>query len=316
MALLRSTEGVVAVDFRRPSWIGAERRAVLDGIHARLLPLLAQAGGATLPRPITVALRDASQQSFGDWRAALPRPCTVFAGPIEPDGGREGAIAFTPLLARRLVDLLLGGHGAITGIPLELTTLEQSVLGAWTGQFFTALADGYRDVVRIAPRALRFEDTPASLRWLDEFDRVYLLELSVMLGGEDDDPAGSSLAVCLPAPLLDGFLQAGAPGPRDIPAAGPPPRALIESHIRSARIPVVACLPGFQLAARDGAALSVGDLLETTQPFHGAVELHALGRRLLLATMGQQQGHVGLRIQAPVTSSVTTQRPLRRTRPR
>lgn len=315
MPLLRSAEGVVAVDFRRPSWIGAERRAVLDGIHARLLPLLAQVGSTILPQPITVQLRDASQRSFGDWRAALPRPCTVFVGPLNPEGGREGAIAFTPVLARRLVDLLLGGNGAIGDIPLALTTLEQSVLGEWAMQFFTALADGYRDVVRIAPRAVRFEDTPASLRWMDEFDRVYLLEVTVTLGEGEGDPADASLAVCLPALLLEGFLHAGVPGPREIAVDGPPPRALMESHVRAARVPVVACLPGFQLTARDGAALAVGDLLETTQSFHGAVELHAIGRRLLLATLGQQQGHVGLRIQAPATTSVTPQRPLRRTRP-
>jgi flagellar motor switch protein FliM len=311
--LLTTSEPVVPCDFRRPAWISAERRTVLDGVHARLAPAFAHAISSLLRLPVEVAVSEAGQRTFADWRSEQSRPCVGFVSALEEGGAPEAAWMFTPSLARRVVDRQLGGRGGIAADPAPLTMLEQAVLDVVVRELWRVLAAGYRDVARLAPGAARFEDTPASLRFQGDYDRAYVLTLAVTLdtkGGGDPEP----LAVCLPARRLEAFLR-GLPldAPPDVVTAGPPPRALIEAHLRAARIPLVACLPGFQLAARDGAALRVGDLLETPQTFEGAVELHALGHRLFHATLGRQQGHVGLRLHEPLRTPPAPPRLLRRT---
>jgi flagellar motor switch protein FliM len=314
--LLRTSETVVPCDFRRPAWISAERRTVLDGVHARLAPAMAHALATLLRMPVDVAIAEAGQRTFADWRSEQPRPCAAFVCALEDGGPPEAAWMFPASLARRLVDRQLGGRGAAVTDPAPLTTLEQAVLDVVVRELWRVLATGYRDVARLAPGAGRFEDTPASLRFQEDYDRAYVLTLSVQLdtkGGGEPEP----LVACLPARRLEAFLR-GMPvdAPAEVAAPGPPPRALIDAHLRAARVPVVACLPGFQLAARDGAALAVGDLLETTQAFEGAVELHALGHRLFLATLGRQQSHVGLRLHEPLRTPPAPPRLLRRTTPR
>lgn len=316
MPILTTTESVVPCDFRRPAWISAERRTVLDGVHARLAPAMAHALATLLRLPVEVAVAEAGQRTFADWRSEQSRPCVAFLSALDEGGAPEAAWMFTPSLARRLVERQLGGRGAADPEPAPLTTLEQAVLGVVVRELWRVLAAGYRDVARLTPGEGRFEDTPASLRFQAEYDRSYVLTLMVTLGGEGAG-APEPLVVCLPARRLEAFLRAlPLDAPPEAVVAGPAPRALIEAHLRAARIPVVACLPGFQLAARDGAALAVGDLLETTQAFEGAVELHALGRRLFLATLGRQQGHVGLRLHEPLRTPPSPPRLLRRTTPR
>ncbi|HPF62202.1 MAG TPA: hypothetical protein PLI93_09110, partial [Gemmatimonadales bacterium] len=62
------TAEVVPYDFRRPRWIGRDRRAILDGVHQRMLPGLERVLTRIVRVPAEVTLRDAAQVAFGDWR--------------------------------------------------------------------------------------------------------------------------------------------------------------------------------------------------------------------------------------------------------
>lgn len=300
---------VVPFDFRRPPWISRERRAVMDGIHVRLLPSLAQLLTGELGRPATLQIRDLAQVTFGDWRLGLPAPCVAFLVPLGPGTAGEGLVTVEPTLALQLIDLLFGGRGDIGNRPRALTALEQGVLGQMLDRFLAAFRDGYREIVALTPGPARFEEIVERIAIVERHDRIFLLEFEIQ-AGEVRGP----LTLCLPATQLAGFVADGpaAAGSRAVPAE--PARALLEAHVRAARVPVVVRLPGLQLSARDSATLAPGQVLETSQLFHGTVELHVSGRRLFQGALGRHQGHVGLRVLGPVeATSFTPPRVMRRT---
>jgi len=293
-------------DFRRPPWIGRERRAVLDGIHTRLLPALGQVITNHIRQTVTLTLREAVMVTFGEVRSALATPCVSFIVPLQ-DHAAAGLVVIDPTLAMSLVDRLFGGQGDPGDRPATLTPLEQSVLGQLVQGFLAALRNGYKEVASFAPGAVRFEEIVERIEVVDRHDRVYLLALDLQAGG-----TAGALSIILPAPLLAEFVQ-GAQGPAAT-ASAEPPRVLVEAHLRSAQVPVVVRLPGFRISARDGAALAPGQVFETNHSFHGNVELHVNGRRLFVGALGRQQGHVGLRVLAPVDPTTPTpSRVMRRT---
>jgi flagellar motor switch protein FliM len=313
MPLLRSSEGVTPYDFRRPTWISAERRTVLESVHQRLSAAMEHALSALLRTPTGVTPLPAEQRTFADWRGDLPRPCVAYLSTLEEGGALEAAWLIDPTLARRMVDRQLGGRDEVPATIPPLSALEQTVLGLAVRELWRVTAPGYRDVARLTPGEPRFEDTPASLRFLGEYDRAVLIDFAVHFGAEATPPV-PGLTLCLPARRLDAFRQGLPPDTPPTPAVeSANVRAILETHLRAARVPLVACLSGFQIAARDGARLAPGDLLETTLAFEGAVELHAAGRRLFLASLGRQHGHVGLRLHEPLRTPPAPPRLLRRT---
>lgn len=301
-----ATPEVQRYDFRRPPWIGRDRRAVLDGIHARLLPALGQVVTTHIRQTVALTLREAVMVTFGEIRAGLSTPCVTFIVPLPGDTG-DGLVIVEPVLALSLVDRLFGGQGEPGERPATLTALEQSVLGQLVQGFLAALRNGYREVAAFAPGTIRFEEIVERIEVVDPHDRVYLLALDLQVG-----TTAGQLDIIMPAGLLDEFVH-GASAALST-ATAEPPRVLVESHLRAAQVPVVVRLPGFKISARDGATLAPGQVLETNHSFHGNVELHVNGRRLFVGALGRQQGHVGLRVLAPVDSTTPTpSRVMRRT---
>lgn len=293
-------------DFRRPPWIGRDRRAVLDGIHSRLLPALGQLVTAHVRQTVSLALREAVMVTFGEIRGGLATPCVAFVVPLPGDAG-DGLVLVEPALALSLVDRLMGGQGEPGERPATLTALEQAVLGQLVQAFLAGLRNGYREVAPFVPGPVRFEEIAERIEVVDRHDRVYLLALDLQAGAH-----AGALSVILPAALLAEFVQAGATGTAGDSAE--PARALVDAHVRAAQVPVVVRLPGFKISARDGANLAPGQVLETNHSFHGNVELHVNGRRLFVGALGRQQGHVGLRVLAPVDPTTPTpSRVMRRT---
>ncbi|MCL4864986.1 MAG: FliM/FliN family flagellar motor switch protein, partial [Gemmatimonadales bacterium] len=202
---------------------------------------------------------------------------------------------------------LFGGQGEAGERPATLTPLEQAVLGQLVQGFLAALRNGYQEVAAFTPGAVRFEEIVERIEVAPPHERVFLLALDLQVGN-----TAGPLSVVVPAELLAGFVQ----GPAALVAAPSPEpaRALVETHLRAAQVPVVVRLPGFRLAARDGATLAPGQVFETNHSFHGNVELHVNGRRLFVGALGRQQGHVGLRVLAPVDPTTPTpSRVMRRT---
>jgi flagellar motor switch protein FliM len=296
----------VLYDFRRPPWIGRDRRAVLDGIHARLFPALGQLLTNHVRQTATLTLREAVQVTFDEFRTRLSTPATAFIVPLPGDAG-DGLVVLEPALAMVLVDRLFGGDGEPGERPASLTPLEQAVLGQLVTSFLTALRKGYHEVATFTPGAIRFEEIVERITVVDRHDRVYLLDFELQLGA-----SSGAFSICLPAALLTDFVL--GEGALALPPSSEPARHLVEAHLRAAQVPVVVRLPGFRIAARDGATLAPGQVLETNHSFHGNVELHVNGRRLFLGALGRHQGHVGLRVLAPVDSTTPTpSRVMRRT---
>jgi len=302
------TAEVVPYDFRRPRWIGRDRRAILDGVHQRMLPGLERVLTRIVRVPAEVTLRDAAQVAFGDWRRHLVAPLTAFVVPLAAGEGGDGLVVVQPALAHRLVDCALGGSGDPGDRPAALTPLEQGVLGGVVTDLVAAIREGYREVAPFTPAALRFEEITESIEIVDRHERLLLLEFAVAAG-----ELTGEFVLALPAVRIDGFVR-GTPG--SAPAATPPADVVlqqVERQLRGASVPVTVRLSGFRLTAREGASLRVGQVLESNQVFQGTVELHLNGRPRFLGALGRQQGHVGLRILERLEGAPLPTRMLRRT---
>src|SRR5690606_23757503 len=172
------TAEVGPYDFRRRRWIGRDRRAILEGVHQRMLPGLERVLTRIVRVPAEVTLRDAAQVAFGDWRRHLVAPLTAFVVPLAAGEGGDGLVVVQPALAHRLVDCALGGSGDPGDRPAALTPLEQGVLGGVVTDLVAAIREGYREVAPFTPAALRFEEITESIEIVDRHERLLLLEFA------------------------------------------------------------------------------------------------------------------------------------------
>ena len=111
------------------------------------------------------------------------------------------------------------------------------------------------------------------------------------------------IAMCIPLLALEAFLgdKGGASrGSANRPEVTPVQRATVETAVRGSQVAVAARFPMLRLAAREVAGLKVGQIIQTTQPIDGPVELHVNGTRRFVGQLGQYRRMLGLRLTGTV----------------
>ncbi|HRP07975.1 MAG TPA: FliM/FliN family flagellar motor switch protein [Gemmatimonadales bacterium] len=297
MALIDSSAvEVVPYDFRRPPWISRERRAVLDGVHTRMTGELESVISSMVRPPVTVAVADVAQVTFGDWRAALRTPVAAYLAELA-GRNQQLLLLFDPILASGLVHRMLGGGAPEGDAGSQLSAVEQAVLGRLATALVSKLRECHAEVAPFSPGTLRFEEIVESLEPVGSHERILLLELEIGF----DAPVGR-LTMALPAGCIDAF----AAGPVRAAAPALPPgqlRAAIAASLMQARIPVQARLSDLRITARDSARLRSGQVFTSAQVFGGNVEIDFGHGPRFTGSLGRHEDRIALRVMEPATST-------------
>jgi flagellar motor switch protein FliM len=224
---------------------------------------------------------------------ALEAPCA--ATPLRLGAGvrGQGVLDFGTAAAFQLVDRLLGGPGDSAAPGRALSALEQAVLATTAAPVVERLRSAWSGVLPFVPEADGFESDPGALRARFAGEEEALVAHFVLADGA----FRGAVTLGLPAGAVADALASRPAAPARGGAAG---ASAVEAALRSARVAVSARLPQIRLSARELARLAEGQVIHTSQPVDGPLEVLVNGRPRFIGNLGRVRANIGVRITGPV----------------
>ncbi len=283
---------VVPYDFLRPPRISRDRRVQLESIFSRCALSMQSMLSSRLRTPMDVTC-SIEQATFSEYVLSLGNPCAAFVFDLGGAEGGQGVIDLSIDLAFYVIDRVFGGPGEMVPMQRGLTPLECTVSRGVVEKLLGVFREAWADHIPFAPDITGFESNPEMLQIIALEGNVLVVNLAVRAG-----QLSAVVAMCIPLPALETFLadKGVGRGPTNRQQATPVQRATVETAVRGSQVDVVARFPMLRLAAREVAGLKIGQIIQTTQPIDGPVELHVNGARRFVGQIGQYRRMLGLRI--------------------
>lgn len=283
-------------NFRRPRRIPRKRQVTLDAIHNRFALATQGLLSSRLRTPADVLVRSLEQARFGDFVSSLDNPCAAFTFATS-NGKHRGVINISLDLAYYLIDRLFGGHGEVAKTTRPITHLERRVISEITEKVLELFDRSWEDLLTVSAEGLGFESTPEMLQIAKQEDTV-LVATFVTRFGEFE----GLISICLPFAVLETFLRESPSRPSNGPsrpeAERVATRAITESILRSASVPIAVRFPSFTLRAEEVATLRPGCVLHTNHPLDLGIEVQLSGRPYFSGQVGRIHQRIGVQITA------------------
>lgn len=290
---------VIPYNFLRPPRISKDRRIQLESIFARFALSMQSMLSSRLRTPMDVSCT-VEQATFSEYVLSIANPCAAFVFNLGTQEGGQGVIDLSTDLAFFMLDRSFGGPGESTSVQRGLTPLERTVARGFTEKLLSLFQEAWQDHIAFRPEIAGFESTPDMLQIASHEDNVLVVNLEVKTG-----QFTSLVALCLPLLALEAFLgeKLMARG-QSRQVATPAQKTMVETAVREAQVDLVVRFPLIRLAARDVAGLKIGQIIQTTQPIDGPIELHINGARRFVGQLGQYRRTLGLRITEPAPAMI------------
>jgi flagellar motor switch protein FliM len=279
--------------FLRPVRLAQEQRADLGMILGSFAQALQKTLSVHLRTPVEVSVTGIEEVLFSELLLSLGSPCAAFLFPVGPRRGDVGVLDWGTETAFSLVDRLLGGDGEAIDLRRGLTRLERGVVRDVTERTLRLLRDAWKEHLSISPELQGFESDPARIKVAGPEDRV----LTMILEIRSDKHRGIS-TIGLPAAALKSMLQAEAAGPGATSSKDEPvdDRTVMGSSLKHAHLAISARFPNVILGASAVAGLRKDQVIHTGHALDTPAEVYVNERFLFLGSVGQVNGHIGLRI--------------------
>lgn len=287
---------VVPYNFLRPPRISKDRRVQLESIFSRIALSMQSMLSSRLRTPMDVTC-NIEQATFSEYVLSLANPCAAFVFELGGAEGGQGVVDLSIDLAFYIVDRVFGGPGEVVAMQRGLTPLERTVSRGVVEKLLSVFREAWAEHISFVPEITGFESTPEMLQIVSVEDNVLVATFEVRT-----NQFSALVAMCIPMLALDAFLgdKGAGRGPINRQQLTPVQRATVETAVRGSQVDIVARFPMLRLAAREVAGLKVGQIIQTTQPIDGPVELHVNGSRRFIGQLGQYRRMLGLRISAMV----------------
>jgi flagellar motor switch protein FliM len=289
-----SAVDVLPYNFLRPPRISKDRRVVLEAIYGRFALAVQSMLSSRLRVPMDVSCT-VEQASFSEYILSIANPCATFIFELGPGSG-HGAIDLSTDLAFYMIDRVFGGPGEPAKLDRSLTLLERTVTRQFIDKMLTLFKEAWQDHLPFAPQVIGFESTPEMIQIASHEDNVLVANLEVRSA-----QLSCLVAMCIPLHALETFL--GEKSNRVGGKAAPTPPAVqkqVESTLRMAHVDLAVRFPPLKLSAREVAGLRVGQIIQTSQPVDGPIELLVNGTRRYGGVLGQYRRMLGLKLTHPI----------------
>lgn len=297
-----TSDEIVSYNFSRPPRVSKDRRAILDSIYTRYSLSVQALLSSMLRMPVDVVVGSVEQAMFSEFILSLGTPCASFVFAIGDRMGGEGAIDLSTDFAFHLVDRLFGGPGDPQVLARPLTSLEQTVVRNVADRALGLLRETWQEHLTINPQIVGFESNPEMLQITSREDNVLVTNLEIR-----STLFNGFMTLCLPMSSIESFLQekgSGRSPVRHTDAEAMSIRQNIQGTLKHAHLNVTSRFPMLWLSARQIADLVPGKVLHTGQGSDQAVELLVNDRLRFMGSLGQSNGHLGIRITEPVNKPI------------
>jgi flagellar motor switch protein FliM len=291
---------VIPYNFLRPPRISKDRRIQLESIYSRFALSVQSRLSSRLRTPMDVSCT-VEQATFSEYVLSIANPCAAFTFSLGPSIGGQGAIDLSTELAFFIIDRVFGGPGEATRLERGLTQLERSVTRGFVEKLLVLFRESWQEHLPFTPELTGFESTPDMLQIASHEDNVLVANLEVRSG-----QFNSLVAMCLPLISLESFLGERARGISTTskgPVVTAAVRDQVEAAVRGAHVDLSVRFPPLRLSAREVAGLKVGQIIQTSQPIDGPIELLVNGKRRFAGMLGQYRRMLGLRLTQTISSA-------------
>ena len=259
-----------AFNFSRAGLVGNDQVRTLRTVDEQFARNLTHTLGAWMRTNILFTPQPAEQTVFSNFMEKTAEGCHVVPLRLEPLQVRS-AMSLDLQLAPAIIDLLLGGSGRTSGLPRELTEIEEAVLGSvleivlreWNAAWSTL-------GMEFLPQPRERDSHGQRMMPLQE--RVFFCRFQVSLGD-----LGGDLMFCLPSSALTSTLKAVSHRRDRQRQRSVEERARMSQRMGAAGLQAQLHFPAMRLRAEDLRSLKPGSLLPLPLQRGVSAELHVGG---------------------------------------
>lgn len=258
-------------DFLSPDRFSKEHLRTLNAIHTDFAASLTNTLSGLYQLQTRVNLIGIDQVSYKEYRASVPTKtmvAEVSAEPLSP----SMILEVNPSIVGMWVDYLCGGNTQIPAAPSELTAIDLAVAERVLESCLPSYADSWASMVKLNPDVQRVSNSESFDEPMAPSEAVLVCSFEINTG----EPVGM-MTVCIPAvgveSVLPNFasyrLVRGAAKQQDKSSAD-----RIRKHIEHVDLPCRVTLGEASISLSEARNLKVGDIIKTTRPANGQLEMH------------------------------------------
>lgn len=279
----RPKDSIQPYDFRHPAFLSATELRRLRLRHEDFIRALAARLSLYLRMEFTVQMSQLQTILYRKFVESLPNPTHISLFKADPLPG-VCLLEINPRLALTIIDRLLGGPAHSVNSEHDLSEIELALMEQVVNVVLSEWCGHWHGVKDLRPTLLGHETNGRFLQTSTHDAVMLILCMEARLGD-----CMERMQIAFPYYTLEPLILRLAE--MSEASMGPPPsnvsaRGRWIPQFDDIKVPVTAAWPDLELAARDVAALKVGDLLEISPSFIDQVNLR-------LADVSRFRGRLG-----------------------
>ncbi len=279
----RPKDSIQPFDFRHPAFLSASELRRIRLRHEEFVRALAARLSLYLRMEFTVQMSQLQTNLYRKFVETLPNPSHISLFKADPLPG-VCLLEVNPRLALTIIDRLLGGAAHSVNAEHDLSEIELALMEQVVHVILSEWCGHWHGVKDLRPTLLGHETNGRFLQTSTHDAVMLILCMEARLGD-----CTERMQLAFPYSTLEPLIRRLAEKSEESmgpPPSSPPSRSRWIPEFDEIKVPVTAAWPDLELAARDVAALKVGDLLEISPSFIDQVNLR-------LADVSRFRGRLG-----------------------
>jgi flagellar motor switch protein FliM len=265
-------------DFRQAGQITRDQARAVGGLHEGFARNLGHVLGAHLRTHVEAGVVAIEQLGFGEFTQRLPENNFVASMAVMPTGV-SAALQLDLGLAYPMIDLVLGGNGALVEHPGEVTEIEEQILESIIAVIARELQQAWQPVLDLRFAFEHRQPMAQIMRLMPPHEKVLSLSFEMRLAG-----AVGMMNLAFPAVVSTGLLRKLSESPvyhRRMDDNEIRPR--LRQRLLGARFPVELTLPPFPVTIRELVDMRPGRVLMFNHPAGRPAQVKVAGRPVFQA---------------------------------
>jgi flagellar motor switch protein FliM len=284
---------VVSYNFRKPTLVSGDQLRGFQVLHDLFVKGLQSSLFVTLKTSMEIKLVAIDQFTYGEFVLSLLRPTYIGVLTTTPNLG-EIAVEMNLPLVMSMIDILLGGDGASSQEPRELTAIEMSISSDIMQVVVNELKSAWSSVMDIGFAVQSYESNPEYIQLATSEAQVLSVTLDMRLG-----EISGVMNICYPyqmvQPVLD-RLSSRIGARRDTTSKAEKKHDEMVTAIGRVPLDLHTVIGHTTILASQLAALKPGDVICLDQALNQPADVLIGNRACFKGQIGQRNGHAAVRL--------------------
>ena len=297
----KSEKEVLTFDFRLPHRLSKNQLRTFQAVHESFGESMGSYLVSRLQTTVTVNVSSVDQLFYSEFVLSISSPSCLYVFRIlESDA--LGVLEVSPQLVLAMVEHLMGGGAEGQKNTRPITKIEQSIVKGIVNRTLAEIQRAWRTVAELNFKLERYEIEGDFVQIAPASEIVLVVSFEVAIGDQK-----YLMNLCFPTFALDDVLAKlntqHFGGPADAKKDGSW-GTTIAKHLGSTGLQATGLLGETTITLRELLELRSGDLLRTSIPAEGEVQLVVGGRPRMWGRPGISNGRVAVKVTRTVPESV------------